>query len=158
MLDRIRRLFAPPIFEGDEEKTLTASLLNPLLISMLVVLLLAGVAVPFLFAHSTPANSSGWITNGVAALADPASRQIKMAGATHTSFGDAPLWGPGLSMYMRSGEIDGERMNQIVRAYTRAFLDEHLKGMDSDLLDGPSEDYSEVTVQLLPRPDSSVAN
>ncbi len=47
MLARLRQLSAPPIFEGDEEKTRTARLLNVILIANLVICALAIVVVPF---------------------------------------------------------------------------------------------------------------
>jgi GAF domain-containing protein len=38
MWDKIKRFFAPPIFEGDEDKTRIAGLLNTLVVGMLVIL------------------------------------------------------------------------------------------------------------------------
>jgi PAS domain S-box-containing protein len=50
MLTRIRKLLAPPVFEGDEDKTRTARVLNTLLVSlMLLLLLLVGIVIPFVF-------------------------------------------------------------------------------------------------------------
>jgi PAS domain S-box-containing protein len=50
MLARIPELLAPPVFEGDEDKTRTARVLNTLLMSvMLLILLLVGVIVPFVY-------------------------------------------------------------------------------------------------------------
>jgi PAS domain S-box-containing protein len=50
MFARIRELLAPPVFEGNEDKTRTARVLNTLLVSvMLFVLLLVGVIIPFVF-------------------------------------------------------------------------------------------------------------
>jgi PAS domain S-box-containing protein len=50
VLTRIYKLIAPPVFEGDEDKTRTAKVLNTLLLTMmLVMLLVGGVIVPFVF-------------------------------------------------------------------------------------------------------------
>jgi len=105
------------------------------------------LTVPFLFMHSTPANDGGWISGGTFANADSTARQIRINGAAHTSFGDACLWGPGLTGAMNGGSIDGDRMIEITRAYTRAFLDRHLKRLADSLLDDPSDGYPEVEVR-----------
>jgi len=46
MLDRLRKLFVPPVFEGDEDKTRTARLLNMILWANLAVWLLGLLAIP----------------------------------------------------------------------------------------------------------------
>jgi PAS domain S-box-containing protein len=52
MLTRIRKLLAPPVFEGDEDKMRTAKVLNTLLLTMMLsVVLFAGIAVPFFLEH-----------------------------------------------------------------------------------------------------------
>jgi hypothetical protein len=49
MLVKIKQvLFAPPIFQGDEEKTRNARILNGMLSAYLIVMVLLGVASPFL--------------------------------------------------------------------------------------------------------------
>ena len=40
------------------------------------------------------------------------------------------------------------RAVQVVNAYLLAFFDEHLKGEQSPLLDGPSPDYPEVSIEV----------
>ncbi len=45
------------------------------------------------------------------------------------------------------GTLDQARAIEISRAYTLAFFDKHLKGIDRDLLKGPSADYPEVTFE-----------
>jgi len=50
----MRRFIAPPVFEGDEDKTRTANLLNPLLLSLLGMLIIGAVAAPFVFAAKLP--------------------------------------------------------------------------------------------------------
>lgn len=49
MWNRIKQFLASPIFAGDEDKTRTAALLNPLLLSMFVVVILGAVATAFVF-------------------------------------------------------------------------------------------------------------
>ena len=46
MIDRIRRLLAPPVFEGDEDKTRLAGLLNIILLSLMAIALPTGVVLP----------------------------------------------------------------------------------------------------------------
>jgi len=55
MLAWIRGLLASPVFEGDEEKTRTASVLNTLLMSGLLLLAVAVVSVPFLIVQQVEA-------------------------------------------------------------------------------------------------------
>ena len=45
---------------------------------------------------------------------------------------------------MFMGPIDAQRAITIIRDYTLAFFDKHLKNIDSPLLDGPSPDYPKV--------------
>ena len=51
--------------------------------------------------------------------------------------------------YIRSmaGTLDPIRAIDISKAYTRAFFDKHLKGIEQDLLKGPSDAYPEVTFE-----------
>jgi signal transduction histidine kinase len=50
MVVHIRRLFAPPVFDGDEDKTRTARMLNTILVAgILLAIFVLGIAVPFLF-------------------------------------------------------------------------------------------------------------
>ncbi|MCP4541377.1 MAG: response regulator [Chloroflexi bacterium] len=50
MLTRIQKLFAPPVFEDDEDKTRIAGVLNTLLVIMMSFLLFSGVIIlPFVF-------------------------------------------------------------------------------------------------------------
>jgi PAS domain S-box-containing protein len=48
MLSHIQRLFAPPVFENDEDKTRMAKVLNTLLVAMMLFLVLVGsIGIPF---------------------------------------------------------------------------------------------------------------
>jgi signal transduction histidine kinase/ActR/RegA family two-component response regulator len=55
MLTHIRKWLAPPVFEGDEDKTRTARILNKLLVSiMLFLIFTGGILVPFVFIEKLP--------------------------------------------------------------------------------------------------------
>lgn len=64
----------------------------------------------------------------------------------HVDWSDATFWKkwgtalPDVSL----GSIDGERMAEITRLYTKAFFDEHLLGEEQPILDGESEEWPEV--------------
>lgn len=73
--------------------------------------------------------------------------QVTVEGTTHGDFGDMTLMFPPLRWAGFFGPIDGYRMLHILNAYTLAFFDEHLKGEDIPLLDGPSPEYPEVAFQ-----------
>lgn len=67
---------------------------------------------------------------------------------THFNFTDLFLYSPVLKFTKAFGTIDGYRMVKIVNDYTLAFFDKHLKGEMSPLLDGPSSNYPEVTIEI----------
>ena len=73
---------------------------------------------------------------------------VTVAGARHFNYSDFGLFSPVFKMAGFVGPIDGERMAEITSAYTLAFFDKHLKGEDVSLLEGPSSDYPEVTVEI----------
>ncbi len=51
MWERIRTFFAAPVFDGDEDKTRAAALLNPLIFALFVVVVLSALATVFVFAQ-----------------------------------------------------------------------------------------------------------
>ena len=65
-------------------------------------------------------------------------------GTRHHNFADENIWSPMLRNFGLLGSIDGHRMLQLLNDYVLAFFDEHLKGITSPLLDGPSTVYPEV--------------
>jgi hypothetical protein len=72
---------------------------------------------------------------------------LTVTGTVHGSFGDTVLLTP-IEKYIGTREkIDGQKMLKIMNAYTLAFFNKHLKGMDSPLLDGPSPDFPEVILK-----------
>ena len=62
----------------------------------------------------------------------------------HGDFSDAVVW-------PRQGypppQIDGRHAVEIVNAYVLAFFEQHLKGLDQPLLDGPSLSFPEATFE-----------
>jgi predicted dienelactone hydrolase len=73
---------------------------------------------------------------------------ISVRGTKHFDFTDLFLYSPVLKFTKAFGPIDGYRMVKIINGYTLAFFDEYLKGEMSPLLDGPSPDYPEVTIEM----------
>jgi dienelactone hydrolase len=65
-------------------------------------------------------------------------------GTRHYNFVDVNIWSPVLRSFGLLGSIDGYRMLDLLNDYVLAFFDEHLRGIISTLLDGPSLDYPEV--------------
>jgi predicted dienelactone hydrolase len=73
---------------------------------------------------------------------------VTVCGTTHFNFTDLYLYSPALKFTKAFGPIDGSRMVKIINSYTLAFFDEYLKGEMSPLLDGPSPNYPEVTIEM----------
>ncbi|MEP7285358.1 MAG: hypothetical protein ABI947_06290 [Chloroflexota bacterium] len=74
---------------------------------------------------------------------------LAMGGFEHDNFADFSLW-PGiapLKTVSSLGEVDPVRSFKIVNTYALAFFDKYLKGKPETLLDGPSPDFKEVTIQ-----------
>lgn len=69
---------------------------------------------------------------------------VLVPGMFHDNFSDAALYSPLMPWLGVIGPINGERANSILSAYTLAFFDKHLKGQQTLLLDGPSDEYPEV--------------
>ncbi len=68
---------------------------------------------------------------------------ITLSDADHQNFSDLSVLDPSGPMM---GTIDGLRMMNILRDYTRIFFDRHLKDTDHDFLDQLSQTYPEVLV------------
>jgi predicted dienelactone hydrolase len=69
-------------------------------------------------------------------------------GTRHHNFADENIWSPMLRNFGLLGSIDGHYMLQLLNDYVLAFFDQHLKGVDSSLLDGPSSTYPEVVFYM----------
>ncbi|MFD9904383.1 alpha/beta hydrolase family protein [Streptomyces sp. NPDC059063] len=69
-------------------------------------------------------------------------RWLSVDGTEHGSFTDtAPL---GEQLGIRGQDLDGARCDAMTRAYVTAFVDRHLRGRNTPLLEGPSVRYPEV--------------
>lgn len=73
----------------------------------------------------------------------------RVEGAAHLTFSDLPvviehLLGPG-ALPELLGTLAPARAVEITNAYTRAFVEAHVRGEASPLLDGPSAEYPEVS-------------
>ncbi|MEH1123203.1 alpha/beta hydrolase family protein [Micromonospora sp. CPCC 206061] len=69
-------------------------------------------------------------------------RWFTVTGTAHMSFSDfAPL---GKRFGLPSAPLDGDRIDQITRAYVAAFFDTHLRGIPRPILDGADPRYPEV--------------
>jgi predicted dienelactone hydrolase len=73
--------------------------------------------------------------------------EVMVKGSAHLNFTDFYLISPLLRWGGVVGSIDGERMQQIINAYTLSFFNKHLKGENAPLLDAPSPDYPEVRLR-----------
>lgn len=72
------------------------------------------------------------------------SYRVILNGAIHQTFSDVPLFEPKVDLETLAFRF---RMMRIVRTYTLAFFDRHLKNEKSQLLNGASTDFPEVTVE-----------
>jgi len=72
------------------------------------------------------------------------SYRVTLNGASHETFSDTPLFAPKVDLEILAFRF---RMMRIVRTYTLAFFDRHLRNEKSQLLNGASTDYPEVTVE-----------
>jgi len=73
---------------------------------------------------------------------------VTVRGTRHFDFTDLGLYSPVFKFTESFGLIDRRRMVEIINSYTAAFFDRYLKGETSPLLDGPSPDYPEVTIEM----------
>ncbi|MDF5757521.1 alpha/beta hydrolase [Spongiactinospora sp. TRM90649] len=72
-------------------------------------------------------------------------RWLVMSGAVHQSFTDVPILLEALGLDS-GAEVTGTRSLELTRRYVRAFLDRHLRGKRSPLLDEPSSRYPEMKI------------
>ncbi len=101
---------------------------------------------PFLMvSHPLPggATDSSW-TEAWSRL-DGWKRWLTVAGTVHGSFTDVQALAEQAGIPVPGATISAPRAEQITRTYVTAFFDEHLKGVQEPLLNGPSPAYPEVT-------------
>ncbi|HWN71338.1 MAG TPA: hypothetical protein VNM90_27055 [Haliangium sp.] len=68
----------------------------------------------------------------------------------HYDFTDLPFLTPLAAAIGLAGETNSYRVQEIVRAYTRSFFDQNLKGKGSSLFLQPSPEFPEVTFEPAP--------
>ncbi|MEU6057709.1 alpha/beta hydrolase [Streptomyces sp. NPDC047097] len=96
---------------------------------------------PFLL-FGTGEDDSTWARDWP--LLDGWKRWISVTGSGHFTFTDIPVLGDQLGLLTPDEPLSGTRSQEITRAYVTAFFDQHLKGLDRKLLDGPSARHPEV--------------
>jgi dienelactone hydrolase len=108
-----------------------------------------GLAQPFLFMRSqvwaTPQNDA--LLNTLYAGAHTDVYRLTIAGTMHYDFTLLPLLTPLAPLLGLKGPINGQRGMAIITDYLLAFFDHTLKGQAAPLLDGPAENYPEVTFE-----------
>ena len=75
--------------------------------------------------------------------------RVRIAGTSHLHISDLSLglrWIPALA-----SDTPGAKIVEILNRYSLAFFDEHLRGTPSELLDGPVDEFPEVTFQTFGR-------
>jgi hypothetical protein len=92
---------------------------------------------PYMYMSSEPALSLGKLNQTVFDYmmdrSDASVYSMSVTGSKHYNFSDLSVWSPVLKHTGAFGKIDGEKMLKIMNAYTVAFFDKHLKGIDSVL-------------------------
>jgi predicted dienelactone hydrolase len=73
--------------------------------------------------------------------------RLVVQGTKHFNYCDLSMVSPVFKAVGFLGDIDGYRMEEIMNAYLLAFFDQHLKGIDSPLLAGPSTSFPKVEFQ-----------
>ncbi len=72
---------------------------------------------------------------------------VQVRGMFHGNLMDVPHWTPLASPLNLTGPIDGQRVHDIVNAYSLAFFDRHLLARPTRLLSGPIKQYPEVVFE-----------
>ncbi|MFI9786410.1 alpha/beta hydrolase family protein [Kitasatospora sp. NPDC051984] len=96
--------------------------------------------------HDAPGTDPSW--DEAWSRLDGWKRWLTVAGADHGTFSDLELLAEAAGMPGKPGAIDPVRGLAVTRTYLAAFFDLQLKGKPQPLLDGPSPDQPEVSVQL----------
>ncbi len=102
---------------------------------------------PFLFMHHDNVGAANKTPNLVFfEKAKAPVYLLTIEGTGHLSFTDVSFYGRASFFRLMSpvGEIEGEHCHGIVSDYVLAFLDSHLRGRDSPLLDGTTSRHPEV--------------
>jgi len=104
---------------------------------------------PFLFMHHDNVGAANKTPNLV--FFEKAKAPVYLMvieGTGHLSFTDVSFYGRAsfFRLMLPIGEMDGEHSHRIVREWVLAFLDGHLRGCDSRLLDGTRPRHPEVEI------------
>ena len=70
--------------------------------------------------------------------------QFAIQGTAHFDFTDLPAFSPLAHALGLKGPLQGSRVLEIIKDYTLGFFDQYFKGVPTDLLDGPSDEYPEL--------------
>jgi predicted dienelactone hydrolase len=73
---------------------------------------------------------------------------VEVPGMFHVEQTDASLLSPLAYQLGLAGPVGPDRVHRIVNAYSLAFFDRHLSGRPAPLLDGPSEWFPEVRIDI----------
>ncbi|MFD2083477.1 alpha/beta hydrolase family protein [Actinopolymorpha cephalotaxi] len=106
----------------------------------------SGLEVPFMFVgtedgHSPGGDDTTWDRDWQRLTGW--KRWITVAGTVHASFTDYGTLADQLGLDLGQ-TIDGDRAVLVTNTYVGAFFDQHLRGRNRPLLDGPSRSYPEV--------------
>ena len=72
---------------------------------------------------------------------------VQVDGIFHSNFTDIPAWSPLVRWLGAAGQMDVQRAHEIINAYSVAFFDRELKGLQEPLLEGPAKEYPEVRIE-----------
>jgi hypothetical protein len=72
---------------------------------------------------------------------------VQIPGSFHLDMTDAPLLSALVAWPGLTGPIGGDRAHRIVNAYSLAFFDRELRHEPAPLLDGPAQQFPEVTLE-----------
>lgn len=72
---------------------------------------------------------------------------VEIPGMFHLDTTDTPMLTPLGSRLGLSGTVGQRRVHDLINAYSLAFFDRHLMGLPATLLDGPSTQYPEVSLE-----------
>lgn len=123
--------------------------LDPFMTPVSRAVLDRGLSMPFVaifsqaWADETDSKNNR-LFNGMQAQMSGPAPAVSIQGTAHYDFTDLPALTPLAPRLHLKGPINGERVQQIVNAYTLAFFDLHFKGIPTTLLNAPSPDYPEV--------------
>jgi predicted dienelactone hydrolase len=77
---------------------------------------------------------------------------VTIAGSSHMDYTDMFYTSPFVKKLNKKA-IRDDRMAHVANSYIVAFFDSYLKGQTAPLLDGPSEDFPEVTFKVISNPE-----